>query len=467
MYSLHDVEVTGVPLKEILECEIESMIGEHSTLRVSAYVDEENELYELPDCQEVRVLLRDGKEKKIIFSGIVTNISLSTQGQMRVARIEGKSRSWLMDRTKHSRSFQDANMSYSALIQEVMKSYENCDFIYAGAEQPIERLIIQYEETDWDFLKRVVSLVGYTLTPDSRQDGLKFYVGVPTLAETEVSYRIQEMEKDMNSFYLLKENNQNVHTEDFTCYRIASEQLLGIFDPVTVQGKPLVAYSCGYYLNGQEMTGIYRLQSREGLKSIAVYPMHLIGVALMGKVVNVSGSKIQASMEIDKGHAERAVYWFPYSTISASTDGSGWYCMPENGDDVRIYFPSKQEKEAVALSAVSSYAAPEGGGEDRMADPNSRYLKTKSGQELALAPGFMRLSCGQGAALATIRSSGRVTVQAQTMVKVEAQEELLLCAEEAVNIHVKEQFIAQNLDGGQIISSEGDILLRGTEVKFD
>ena len=61
-------------------------------------------------------------------------------------------------------------------------------------------------------------------------------------------------------------------------------------------------------------------------------------------------------------------------------------------------FPSKAESEAIALSAVSNYDAPQSG-EDRMSDPDNRYLRTKSGQELALAPGYIKLSCGKAASV--------------------------------------------------------------------
>lgn len=215
------------------------------------------------------------------------------------------------------------------------------------------------------------------------------------------------------------------------------------------------------------MLGIYGLQSTQGLKCTASYPMHLIGVALTGKVVKVSGTKIRAALEIDKGHVERAVFWFPFSTLSASPDGSGWYCMPEEGDDVRIYFPSKQEKEAVALSAVSNYDASQAGGEDRMSNPNSRYLRTKAGQELALAPDHIKLSCAEQASSVAIDTDGKVTIQAQNMVRAEAKTSMTIYAEENLNFHVSEQFVAQSLDGGQIIFDSGNIYIRGTEVNLD
>lgn len=474
MYSLHDISITGLPINEVLECEIESQIGEHSTLTLLAYVDREDVLYELPDCQEVTVCLGNGEERKILFSGIVTGIQMSEQGQMKTVQISAKSRSWLMDRTKHSRSFQNTKMTYRALAKEVLNEYEDqnreeeqCDMICAGVEQEIGNLYIQYEETDWEFLQRVLSTAGLALTPDSRQEEMKLYVGVPELAEAQLSYHVLGIEKDMKSYYLLKANGRGVRAVDFTRYQIASEQLLGVFETVSIQGKKLAVYSCRYVFKNQELVGIYGLQSPQGLKRAAAYPMQLIGVALTGKVVHVSGTKIQAALEIDRGHVERAVYWFPFSTLSASQDGSGWYCMPEEGDDVRIYFPSKQEKEALALSAVSNYDASRAGGEDRMSDPDSRYLRTKAGQELALAPDYIRLSCAEQASSVAIDTEGKVTIQAQTMVKAEAETSVTLRAEENINIHVAEQFIAQSLDGGQIIFDSGNIYIRGTEVNFD
>lgn len=474
MYSLHDIDVIGLPIREVLECEIESRIGEHSTLILLAYVDGENMLYELPDCSPITVCLNDEKEKKILFSGIVTGIQISEQSQMKMVQVQGKSRSWLMDRTKHSRSFQNTEMTYQSLAKEILNCYagnngaeEQCDIICEGAEQSIGSLFVQYEETDWAFLQRVFSMAGLALTPDSRQKGLKLYAGVPGLTEAGLSYRVLGIDKDMESYYFLKANGRAVSATDFTRYQIASEQLCGLFEAVLMQGKRLSVYSCRYMFQGQEMLGIYGLQSSQGLKKVASYPMHLIGVALTGKVAQVSGTKIQVMLEIDGEHEKRAVYWFPFSTLSASPDGSGWYCMPEVGDDVRIYFPSKQEKEALALSAVSNYDVPTTGEEDRMADPNSRYLRTKSGQELALTPGYIRLSCGKDASSVTIKSDGKVTVQAQTMVKAEAQESITLHAVEALNMHVMEQFIAQSLNGGQIIFDSGNILFRGTQVNFD
>ena len=467
MYSLHDVKITGLSLDKILACEIQSHIGEHSTLKLSGLVENEEEfLYGVSDGQDIEVIIQGSEGTKILFSGIVTGVSITESGQMKTACVEGKSRSWLMDRTKHSRSFQNAHITFQALTQEILKDYTGSSLIYTGDSQEIGNLIIQYEETDWDFLKRVLSLVGLALTPDSQKEGLKLFAGVPKFPETALSYTVLEMDKDMDSYYYLKANKREVHAADFTQYIISSEQLMGIFDTAAVQGQPLAVYAYQYSFEQQEMIGTYCLQSAKGLVVQASYPMHLIGAALMAKVVRVSKNKIQAAMEIDGAHIERAVHWFPYSTLSASPDGSGWYCMPEIDDDVRIYFPSKQEAEAIALSAVSNYDAPQGGS-DRMQDPNNRYFRTKYGQELALNADSVKLSCNENKSSITILTDGTISIQAQESVNVQAKEKITLHAENALSIRVKDQFLMQSNQGGLVLSEGNKIIIRGTEVKFD
>ncbi len=463
MYSLHDVKVTGLSLDKILACEIQSHIGEHSTLKLRGLVENEEEfLYGVSDGQDIEIIIGT----KILFSGIVTGVSITESGQMKTACVEGKSRSWLMDRTKHSRSFQNAHITFQALTQKILKDYTGSSLIYTGGSQEIGNLIIQYEETDWDFLRRVLSLAGLALTPDSQKAGLKLFAGVPKFPETALPYTVLEMDKDMDSYYYLKANKREVHAADFTQYIISSEQLIGIFDTAAVQGQPLAVYAYQYSFEQQEMIGTYCLQSAKGLVVQASYPMHLIGAALMAKVVRVSKNKIQAAMEIDGAHIERAVHWFPYSTLSASPDGSGWYCMPEIGDDVRIYFPSKQEAEAIALSAVSNYDAPQGGS-DRMQDPNNRYFRTKYGQELALNADSVKLSCNEDKSSITILTDGTISIQAQESVNVQAKEKITLHAENALSIRVKDQFLMQSNQGGLVLSEGNKIIIRGTEVKFD
>jgi len=467
-YNLHDLRITGIDLAEVLSCRMEGTIGEHGRLTVYGYPAEQDDiLYEIPSYQAIEVYLDHENGPHVLFSGVVTNISYTVSGGLKVIKVEGKSSSFLMDLTKRSRSFQDVGLSYMTLVSQVMNEYPGSSLLYAAAEMPVGKLIVQYEETDWAFLKRVLSMMGLTITPDSRKNGIKLYAGIPALFETEITCRILKMEKDMNTFYSLQANGYQVHDTAFTRYEITSEQLMEIFGQTKVSGHLFTVFSYQYDFKDQEMVGTYGIQVAQGLLNLPVYPMHLIGVALTGKVAGVSGDKVQVALSIDQESGNPAVYWFTYSTISASPDGSGWYCMPEPGDEVRVYFPSKHEKEAIALSSASNYSTPGGGQNDRMQDPNSRYLRTKDGQELSLAPGFLKLSCGEGLSSVVITEDGKVSVSAKNEVVINGSAGVTIHAEEKITVHAREEIKLQSIKGGNAEIKDGDIGFYGTEVKFE
>ena len=72
MYSLHDVKITGLSLDKILACEIQSHIGEHSTLKLSGLVENEEEfLYGVSDGQDIEVIIQGSEGTKILFQALL------------------------------------------------------------------------------------------------------------------------------------------------------------------------------------------------------------------------------------------------------------------------------------------------------------------------------------------------------------------------------------------------------------
>ena len=150
---------------------------------ILARVTEEEFVFEISDCQVLKYFCAKEKAEDPVLRH-PDGYSIAESGQVKTVRIEGKSRSWLMDREKHSRSFQNAKMTFQELAQEILANYKDADLIYAAAGKAVGSLIVQYEETDWEFLQRVLSREGIMITPDCRQPGLKLYAGVPELVES-------------------------------------------------------------------------------------------------------------------------------------------------------------------------------------------------------------------------------------------------------------------------------------------
>ncbi len=168
-------------------------------------------------------------------------------------------------------------------------------------------------------------------------------------------------------------------------------------------------------------------------------------------------------LEIDE--AGRAAYWFPYSTMSASPDGSGWYCMPEKGDQVRVYFPTNQEKDAYAVSAISGHEPEPGDAEDPMGNPNVKYLRTKADQVIQFAEDGIIINSGSGQATIFLGNSGELTVYGSTDVNVTAQNTLSLISNGQVLVGATDSITMKKGEGTFItMDKEGDITLKGSKI---
>lgn len=72
-------------------------------------------------------------------------------------RLSAASETISMDRKKKSRSFQNPDMTYQQILNKIIESYPSLDSNWIRAEEKIREPILQYEETDWDFLLRLSS----------------------------------------------------------------------------------------------------------------------------------------------------------------------------------------------------------------------------------------------------------------------------------------------------------------------
>ena len=106
---------------------------------------------------------------KIFLNGIIDDIKLSEikTGSLLV-EITCISKSIILDRIPRYRSFQDPSLTYSAIAEEINKNYgANGEKIISVGEdmKEVPRMTIQYNETDWEYLKRLASYTGQPVMP--------------------------------------------------------------------------------------------------------------------------------------------------------------------------------------------------------------------------------------------------------------------------------------------------------------
>ena len=462
-YDLSQLRLEGIEIKEIIDCQICQTPGEHGELFLTGYI-EEDKFEETQSLQPLRLYTLEETEKNL-FCGVLTAISQEEKGQLLMLHIEAKGYTYLLDLQKKSRTFQDTSKTYSEILRRILCEYEGADYTVAQDFGPIGNLEIQYRETDWKFLKRIFSKLYIHLTGEIRIPAIRIYVGVPTLYEDQQDYELIEMMLDFKHCDVLRETGYELSESDMLDCLVKTDKLCGIFTSIYLYNTPMVVAGIKAYMHQGLMNVGINLKKKEGVVATPQFPMALVGLALEGIVLEVKGESVRMHFFIDDGYSACDVYWFTYSTPSASPDGSGWYYMPEVGDRLRVYFPTKYLKDALAISAVSSY---KGTGEpDRMADPSSKYLRTASGQEMNMGGNGIYLASAGEAASLMVGADGGILVKAN-VIEVTAEENIDINAETNIEFHSSAGAAYRCEQGGRMeLEQSGNMKISGSKLNID
>ncbi len=358
-YDLHALELTGFSIKTLLNVKIDHQPGDHGRLEIEADLGEDGRDYSIQETGDgQRVLLQGvcGEKKEPIFCGIITELIGKSVGNSYHVRITAHTYSYLMDIKRRCRSFQDISMTMGTLLSQIAGEYGGeCQLLFE--DRALGEIAVQYDETDWEFMKRMLSSWNIPLAASEVREGICLYAGVagiPTRMEIE---SVEGAEKLSNEKAYWMEKGVGAEDDEFIQYWLRLNSRAVLYSQVDFRKRSWIVSKLTYETIGARLYPLVSLRKKSGIREKSIFPMELVGSALEGEILQVRGEKVQIHLAIDE-NASKDCYWFPFSTPSASSDGSGWYYMPEKGDKVRVYFPTKHTREVIAISAVSTYEAP-------------------------------------------------------------------------------------------------------------
>ena len=160
---------------------IDSKIGEHTVGKIKYIASlQQISIYDaaIDKDEDIKIIIsgrsnisneNGTSNDKIFLNGIIDDIKLSEikTGSL-VVEITCISKSIILDRIPRYRSFQDSSLTYSAIAEEINKNYgANGEKIISVGEdmKEVPRMTIQYNETDWEYLKRLASYTGQPVMP--------------------------------------------------------------------------------------------------------------------------------------------------------------------------------------------------------------------------------------------------------------------------------------------------------------
>lgn len=113
-------------------------------------------------------------EEQVYFYGILTGMQMKKEAQTSVMTIEIRTGSFLLDIEKHTRSFQDAGFTYESVAASCVTPAGGYSIMLEKEDEPTGCFLMQYDETDWAFIRRIASYAGSCFARSMRQAEKRF-----------------------------------------------------------------------------------------------------------------------------------------------------------------------------------------------------------------------------------------------------------------------------------------------------
>lgn len=433
------IQVEGVPFQRILEVYISHAPNCHGCARIKGTLsfDAAEEFARRADETfgiEITTTAQDQPAR--LFRGMVSNLAIEQQQGYAVMELVSETSSSLLDAKKNSRTFQNTAKTYGQILNQIVSGTGTVSVMVT--DQAIGALIMQYQETDWEFLVRMASRLGVPAFANIVAEKPQIYIGLPPSGQTkEIQTVTYDYAKSDASFQTMTTNTPtaaNAMREDFASEQVSSYDYLYLGDTVMFNGKSAQVKT----LNAQLVDGIlicsYELARKTGFQVPSVTNQKSSGRMMTGTVTAVEADKVQVFLHsVDSESDGSSNWWFPYSTAYSSSDGSGWYSMPAEGDEVRVFFPSDNEADAFAASSVAKNVRADVKDKCWSGLNGKGILMTEEGLVITCKEGkiYLKLSDEKGIEIVSnldinITSGTKVNIQGGEEVKIIAQNEVLV-----------------------------------------
>jgi hypothetical protein len=384
--TFYHFKINCVNYKTLTHLEITKEISNHTKVILQGAIDfdelervRRNLLVETPLIE-----IYYGDNQQVIFGGIVTDYDINIVGQNCIVKLIAYSTSIELDKNLENKIYHNQGMTYEELINKFNEKYQNIFNIgfnsdldtkeFLNIERPVE---IQHNETDWEFLKRVLSKEKELLiTEDTKTLENK----TPTLIAIGEFSKVND--DILNKNILIKRRRKGNIQE--IRYVINHKQIIGkeLFTignwyKLKLSDKheeEMLLVKNKIYLEKNELKSeLEFVSTKEEAIGIIKRKENIKGLTLKGVVKKVSNTH-RAQIEyinIENEYDEEKSYYYPISRIY-----DGAYFTPEEESIVEVTFVSEEGK--AMITNVSSEI------EDISNEPGEKIIRTNYGKEIRL-----------------------------------------------------------------------------------
>ena len=286
-----------------------------------------------------------GNTAGALFCGYQEKVEIKEEGRYRIADVQAVSGTILLDQKKCNRVFQKKAQTYMGIANTVTADTGHSACILPGSDMQTGGTLIQYQETDWNFLKRMASQLGLPLVPDISYYYPRFYLGLPEGEKKELG-EILSCDICFDGRYYAVSGRCTVDRKDFICYDVVTGTRLSLGDRVTYEGRELTVSRKKTELVRGEVIFTYRLAGSSYTWVPWEDNLDYTGMSFVGAIVGTQGEQVEVAFDIDQTAAGGNRYGFAPAT------GNLMYCMPQKGTKTSLYIGNGNEAQGIATGCI-------------------------------------------------------------------------------------------------------------------
>lgn len=444
-----NIKIDGVVFKKLVELEIKHSVNEHGTAVLIGemdvdvareYIDRVNEQ------TSVKISTTAQGQPEVLFVGVISNIGLEEKDDYALLKLILTSTSSLIDVEKKNRSYQNTQKTYEEIMASAVGANATIDV--QVSDTCIKNMIVQLNETDWEFCKRMASRLGASVLTSVNKEIPIITIGIPQNIPT---YDLTKVETKVQSENI---KTQDIMLEDTLGTNVRTTQYMFLGDAVTYGGSTQrVKGIYATLVSGMLITTVF-FGRESSFKQTIVVNNNIAGKMYTGEVMKVNGDMVQVHLiDIDEEYDQGGTVWLPYSTAYSSNDGSGFYCMPDEKDLVRVFFPGTDEGQAFAASSVSKNVGADITDKQWTGPNGKQILLTKDGIYITTNASdnkiFIDLTDIEGGGI-TIKSNKNINICAKNNLSLISSNNISLVAQNDILISSAESFIDIKPEGIEI-----------------
>ena len=475
---------------------IHQKINEHTTIKLTAMVSEQSALKyetELLSKQAIKIIQKTEEQAIVHFGGMIQCLTIERKNGIYYIHIDGVSLTKYIDIKKQNVSYQNENSTYQDIIDKAIQEYNFPGMTYIWTEQSrskkVGRFLLQFQETDWEFIKRVASIENLGLIPNMTGKQTQFFIGLPKGREEKIvpycKHKVHRLlEKAEKEVVNNKVNTiwQGDYIQ-YELYDITEHYELG--DVVRFQDMQYIVIEKTSTLFKKDgiLRNNYVIQQKKGIAFPRLYNNALRGNSLTGTVIDIKRNFTKLHLHIDEEQQDIATaFWFTQPQCFTAGSDSGFCIMPERGDTMRLHFPTKDETEHYIICSdngdfsklLSSLNASKGGKQPEKTAkvsgsnaPYEKFLTTPGQKGMLLNDGMVKYHTIGDISVIQMEDGKGISISSDGNIELLANN-INLKAGAKLNITAGKKIEISCIGSSMIIDGEGDrIDKKAPDIFFD